>query len=111
MKSLSHKALLLLKQNFPNDKAFCRLAFFYIFGIWCRWQKNFVDGYISGENKECRKKLVVTTIIIKMFLGNSIKQQIVLTSDYASCSMYMMWLFNLRLNYIKAMDTRCLLKI
>ncbi len=110
MRSFSRNAFPLLRQNFPNDKAPCRLTFFFIFGLWCRWNFFLMDGYTSSKNKKCRKKLVAIATIIKMPLGNSIKQQIVLTSDYASCSMYMMWLLNLRFNYIEAMDIRCLLK-
>lgn len=111
MKNFSHNAPTLLKQNFPNDKAPYKLTFFFIFGLWCRWKFFFMDGYISGKNKDYRKKMVATTTIIKVPLGNSIKQQIFFTSDHASCSMYMMWLHNLIFNYIKAMDTRCFLKI
>jgi hypothetical protein len=67
---------------------------------------------ISGRHLRLPpQKLVATVTVIKVPLGNSIKQQIVMTSDYASCSMYMMWLLNLKLNCIKVMDTRFLFKI
>ncbi len=64
-----------------------------------------------AKTRKCRKKIGGYCHYKQNALGNSTKQQIVLTADYASCSMYMMWLLNLRLNCIKAMDTRCLLKI
>jgi hypothetical protein len=60
-------------------KILYRAAFFFIFGLWCRWPNFIVAGYTSGENTSVGKKLVATVTIIKVPLGNSIKQQIVLT--------------------------------
>lgn len=52
------------------------------------------------------KKILVTTIVLKMPLGNLINKYIAHFGTYSLCSIYVVWLTNFQLCYFLAMVTK-----